>query len=177
MPSIPGLSFSPLTPQGNGSGDGNATPIQQAVRTLSYKVPRTVGAASPIPSQLLNSQGSAGVQAPMGGQMPSNVGPSMGSAPTPDVGLEEILRRLFGMQIPAQEAQGPSMGASMAPAPQFTPGIEDRNAAVGPPIQPPTPVKQERFPEQGGSLGGGLGEGMDVVSNPMKQKGGFGFGR
>lgn len=178
MASIPGLTFSPLAQQGGPNGEGNAAPsVQEAIRTLSYKIPRTVGAASPIPQALLSAPGGAGVSRPgsMGGA--PSAGP-MGQAPgAPTLGFEELLRKLFGLGAPEQMAgqmSGQMAPQGLAPAPRFTPGYADQNAQVGPPIMPQAPVKTGRVPDEGGALGGAIGGQEDLASNPMKQK--FGLG-
>jgi len=80
MPNDPlGISFSPFGQDQNASGPGGprgASP-QEAVRILSLRTPRTVGAASPIPSPLMNAPGGA----------------SFGPA---GANLEQLLAILFG---------------------------------------------------------------------------------
>ena len=84
-----GVSFSPT-----GNGGPNAqkpTPVQQAIQTLSLRVPSHVGASAFTPQALLPS--------------PTESGGSVGGAP--DMLLEAIKRLLFG---PAQQGTQPVPG-------------------------------------------------------------------
>jgi hypothetical protein len=81
-----GLSFTPGQPQnGQQSGQqggqprGNVSPVQQAIQTLSLRIPRVVGAGGLAPQALLTAQG----------------GSALGNPNSASV-LEEIRRRLFG---------------------------------------------------------------------------------
>jgi hypothetical protein len=65
-----GLSFSPLQPPafgGPGSNGNNAlgnngpSPVQEAIRILSLRIPRVVGAGALAPLGLLNSLGASGL--------------------------------------------------------------------------------------------------------------------
>ncbi len=98
-----GLSFSP-TSQDTASKPFNAqTPTQDAIRLLSLRIPRVVGAGAPISGALLNAPGSAGMPAGM----------SIGSTPgTPQLSLEDILRKLFG-QMMGTGTQPPSAAPSV----------------------------------------------------------------
>lgn len=144
-----GISFSPLGnqsqsgPGGSPSAGGASNPVQDAIRTLSYRQPRTVGGGAPINASLLNAQGAAGLPQAS----------AMATPAAPTGGLEEILRKLFGLppQMAPQAApeaagappamdQGTGMGSfqsqpqsfqpmmggsamSTPPPPRFTPGI------------------------------------------------------
>ena len=170
-----GLSFSPLTQgqnrtgQASPSGGGSQNPVQDAIRTLSYRVPRTVGAQSPIPQALLSAPGGQG--------LPQSSLP--GTQAQPSLGLEDILRKLFGltpqaspmapppeaggaspmfdpgiglapMGGTAQSLQGVMGGQSQAPAPRFTPGIGSGDVGpleVGQPQADPFPF--DKAPEPG----------------------------
>ena len=147
-----GISFSPLeNPQFNNQGGrpgapGAANPIQQAIRTLSYRTPRTVGAPSPIPNALLQSAGGANVPQstpwtpqtaptplptasapPAPPAQPSPVAPPFAGptttpdTPAPEFGFEALLRRLFGLpEATASPAAGwmPPPPSMTAPPPQ-----------------------------------------------------------
>jgi hypothetical protein len=59
-----GISFSPFAQQPNGASQTGYNPSapaspQDAIRTLSLRLPRVVGASAPAPQALLNSPGSA----------------------------------------------------------------------------------------------------------------------
>lgn len=107
-----GVSFSPTEKNQQQQPDqmgGGQTPIQDAIRTLSLRIPqfRSQGLA-PLP--LLMAPGSRGVmpgmtpmRAPgMGGQMPA--------------GLQQIMASMFGGQ------QTPTPSTPSAPPPHITPG-------------------------------------------------------
>lgn len=109
-----GLSFNPVgeDPQQQGQApQGSQTPIQDAIKTLSLRIPnfRTQGSLAPLP--LLQSQGSLGMQP--------------GGSP-----LEQMLMRLFGAQGPMSPQQMPSGTSGGIPPPVIRPG-------GGSPIQPP----------------------------------------
>lgn len=82
MPNDPmGISFSPAPDNQQQQNGQRPTPVQQAIQTLSLRIPRTVGAASGAPSELLNGQGGAG----LGGGNPNSA-----------FLLEQLIRKLFG---------------------------------------------------------------------------------
>jgi hypothetical protein len=114
-----GLSFSPFSGNNNGATrdqNGGVSP-QEAIRILSLRVPRTVGAAAPIPSALMNAPGGAS----LGGGQPS---PGLSG-----MNLEMLLRHLFG-----QPSGQPSMpgGPGM---PSGMPSMPGMMAPSGPPIR------------------------------------------
>ena len=145
-----GISFSPNNqggPMGKAGQSGQAgvtdtaSPIQQAIRILSLRIPRVVSQGAPINQSLLSGPGSAGLN-------------------TGGLSLDELLRRLFGVQpggqvpaLPAQQSVGSPQSAiaamsqpaapswapspSAAPSPLFTPGINPGAPTPGNPI--PTP--------------------------------------
>lgn len=81
MPIDPmGISFSPSGDPSQQQNGQKPTPVQQAIQTLSLRIPRTVGAASGAPQQLLQGQGGAG----------------LGGNPNAAMTLEALIRRLFG---------------------------------------------------------------------------------
>jgi len=87
-----GLTFSPTatTDPTKAQRDPNA-PVQEAIRTLSLRIPKVLGARGMAPAPLLNGPGAAGVMNPQG------------------MDLERLLRMLFGQmtgQTPAQSAPG-----------------------------------------------------------------------
>lgn len=112
-----GLSFSPTnlpdrmngTPGSQPSATGPFNPVQDAIRTLNYRIPRSVGVHGIAPSPLLNAQGAAGFtgSAPMGSP-PSAVGPQTAPRnqgnPVVDE-LEQWLRKLLG-NAPASQVDG-----------------------------------------------------------------------
>lgn len=79
MPDPLGISFMPGA-QGDQGNNPQQTPVQQAIQTLSLRIPRVVGAGSLAPGQLLNAPGGAG----------------LGGNPNSAALLEQIRRMLFG---------------------------------------------------------------------------------
>ena len=126
-----GTSFSPLQ-RGPGDGrekpGGGGQPTQEAIRTISTRIPRMAqGGAGIAPQPLLNAPGGMGMASPMGTAAQPNLG-----------GLEELIRRLFGL-VGGGQGQ-PGMGGSPmgAPAPHVTPGIQ--GPATMPTPAPPEPT-------------------------------------
>ena len=94
-----GLSFMPGE-QGNADPNGQKpTPIQQAIQTLSLRIPRTVGAGSAVPGQLLSSPG----------------GSALGGNPNAAALLEQIRRMLFGGGANFGHPGGPVPPGGMPP--------------------------------------------------------------
>lgn len=156
MPNF-GISFSPFSDDNSGKQNPRGPQVspQEAIRVLSLRVPRTVGAGSPIPGQLLNGAGGAAFG---GAQTPS--GPTPG---TPNMGLEELLAMLFGqrrsmsqgLSLPIDQSPGgnsaggtfppmiPGAGDYPAPPPQPTPAPPPKFTPVQPPAAPdPMPWDQ-----------------------------------
>lgn len=134
MADVPGLTFSPLGgPDSKNPNDPNAqsapqgyAPIQDAIRTLSFRIPKFGGATSPIPPGLLNAGGMGGLD------------------------LQGILRSLFGFQpgmaLPGASAMGgvggsPMGGGGSAPPPSVTPGNTQPTPPrpYDPTVTPPPP--------------------------------------
>ena len=165
-----GISFSPFsqTPNqrsGGGPGGSGAAPTpQDAIRILSLRTPRTVGAASPIPGPLLNAPGGAA----FGGS---------------GLNLEQLLQLLFGRRVPgAPGAMGPSMQAPGGGSPAFDQGMglspmggQDTSAA---PSKIPLPfIKpgQGELPVSPGGSGNGAGTfPAPPWEAPVDRGGGFG---
>ncbi len=143
-----GVSFSPGQQggQGQAQGAGRPSPVQQAIQTLSLKLPRVAGAGSVAPDALLNSAG--------GGQLG---GPTDAASM-----LEAIKRMLFGNQggqpgqmhnlpMPGRQAApggtmpGPNPGGFQAPEPPpyLTPHIAPTE---GKPEPPPSPAGLQSTP-------------------------------
>ena len=155
MPNEPlGISFSPFSQQNQqqnqqgGPGARAASP-QDAIRILSFRPPRTVGAASPIPQQLLNAPGGAA----LGG-----FGPAGGD-------LEQLLALLFGAgkNMPGGGSfnERPAQGA---PMPWDTGGMPWDQPTGGPfggkaPVPSVRPGQEEprdnTMPTPGGTAGPG----------------------
>lgn len=133
-----GLSFSPLGDRNGGQNDpregggAGASPIQDAIRVLSLRIPQFAGPGSIAPQQLLNSPGAAGI-APPGGLQPG--------------GLEQFLKFLFGQMAGASGMQ------PTAPMPGGMPGAPGGAAPpkIGPGVQAPAPGGA--FPEIPGPQG------------------------
>ena len=123
MPNL-GISFSPFSDQTETNPHAPSPTPQDAIRVLSLRYPRTVGAASPIPQQLLAGQGNGA--ASFAGVMPQAMN------------LDQLLAMLFGQQrpstqpLPARGIAGPgqTMGGSF-------PGYQ---APVEQPAEEPTPA-------------------------------------
>ena len=118
-----GQSFSPLRqgPDAGRAKPGGGSQTQEAIRTISTRIPRiTQGGQSLAPAPLLNAPGGMGMAAPMG------------TAGAPSLGLEELIRRLFGLLGGGAPMGGPApMGAPGGMAPMA-------GAPLGAPLAPPT---------------------------------------
>ena len=158
MPNL-GISFSPFADDkgANTNPRGPQVSPQEAIRVLSLRVPRVVGAGSPIPQALLNAPGGAafggGGNASMGGGQASMGG---GQAPSGSgMGLEELLAMLFGQRRPAITTpslpidQSPGGGPTGGTFPPMVPGAGDRPAPQPSPAPPPkfTPIEPPAAPE------------------------------
>jgi hypothetical protein len=132
-----GQSFAPLGDedmQNRANGNQGASPVQEAIKTLSMRMPRTVGAGAPAPAALLNSLGGAGLPTPMGGGQPDNP-------------LLEALKRLLGG----------ALGGSGLPS--FGGGVSSPLSALGGSAPPPSPMEQTGKPRvQYQDLGGGVAD-------------------
>lgn len=130
MTTTPGISFSPIQDDPTQHGPTANRPIQEAIRTLSLRIPQTRPGANAIaPNALMSAPGAAGLAPASGG---ANLG-----------GLEQILRKLFGLPAtgsfaPSLMAAGPApagagggggnialmpSGSGSAPLPNITPGV------------------------------------------------------
>lgn len=95
-----GLSFAPTGQNEAQNRDQAQTPIQDAIKVLSLRIPSFVGAQGVAPNALLQAPGASGMPGGMG--VPG--------------GLEEWLRRLLGgdmgqMGVPMGPAPAPHIGA------------------------------------------------------------------
>jgi hypothetical protein len=89
-----GISFSPFgqpNQQDQQGPSGRGASPQDAIRVLSFRPPRTVGANAPVASQLLNARGGAG----FGGSPLGGFGPAGND-------LEQLLALLYGLRKPMQ---------------------------------------------------------------------------
>lgn len=140
-----GVSFSPAQQGGQGQAQAGPrqSPVQQAIQTLSLRMPRVAGAGSLAPQALLNSPGGANMSGPVDAA-------SM---------LEQIKRMLFGNQQPGQVGTGPDLprdnggSAPTPPSPMdpggrgmpvpgpggFTPPWQPPQQPGAPPEAPPAP--------------------------------------
>lgn len=155
-----GLSFSPTQQNQNNqnpnnqspTAGGSGSPIQDAIKVLSLRIPHITGPGGIAPPSLLNSGGGAGIG-----------GGTMGQPG----GLEEFLRRLFAGQMgqqggsapppnvhpgtggtePGPVEQGPQPGASYAGPANRSPNTGfNGNGPTGPLVDGPTPPGQYRPP-------------------------------
>lgn len=132
MPTEMGLSFAPTgnrdQDQANGS---NQTPLQDAIKVLSLRMPSFVGAAQGIsPLAGMAGGGSAGV-------------PNIGGVPG---GLEDLLRRLFGGGGGLQPAGVPPLG----PPPPTVSFPEIPGQPSGRPVGPGPDPSNTREPANAG---------------------------
>lgn len=104
-----GLSFSPLgqggptNPNNPGTPSGGGNPVQDAIKVLSLRIPKVVGAGAPSPQVLLGGAG--------GG--PGGAGAAPGAAGFGGGGnaalFEQLLRSLFGGGEPQTGINRPGM--------------------------------------------------------------------
>ena len=115
--------------QPGGEPGPQVSPLQQAIRTLSLRLPRVGGAQALAPGALLNAPGGAGL-AGMGGMT-----------------LEQLLMQLFGGGPAAAGgnagAAGPQGGIGGPPTPRIIPGTTPGI----PPPQPPFIDRTTPIPE------------------------------
>lgn len=179
MDKLSGISFSPLNrsdktarPAGGSPGPGAAasTPIQQAIKVLSLRMPRVVGAAATTSPALLNAVGGAGGgftyprPRPVGGMSaegPRVMAPTAGAAASPQapsLGLEDLLRKLFGFGAAIPGAAS-GLSAPMTPTPSGLAGPTTLNPSAPPPriqvglevpgMQGPLVIPRDFFPKDG----------------------------
>lgn len=140
-----GQSFAPLgdpnNPTRQQGGNGQASnPVQEAIRVLSLRLPRVLGAGTPAPGVLLNSPG--------GSMLPGLPGATGGAPANP---LTTILRQLFGPTVGAPSMMGaPAPMQQSAPPPNVEYGNEPPKAptltaAPLPPMPEPEPVQAPVF--------------------------------
>ena len=143
-----GLSFAPRSQDeiaARGTGGPSPSPIQEAIRILSLRLPRAFGASAPAPSALMAGAGAPSRAAALPG-------------PTTNPILEQLLRALLGGMAPQGMARGlpglpvpgGAMGAfglppgPMGPAPRspiLTPGFRFEQQPPSPgPVAPPAPA-------------------------------------
>lgn len=150
-----GLSFMPGDAGNADPNKSQQSPVQQAIQTLSLRIPRTVGAGSAAPGQLLNSPGG------------SALGGNVNSAAL----LEQIRRMLFGgganfgtptaPGAPVLPTPSPAMGPMPgAPIGAPRPGLADPGASLrlppkftvgdpnGPGVEEPKPMEAAQTPEE-----------------------------
>lgn len=139
-----GQSFAPLggeddLQQRQQAQGGGISPIQEAIKLLSLRIPRFMG-QTPIPQPLLNSPGMAG--------LPSGV--LQGTSQNPlQQALELIIKGGFGAGGTSGGTASGSGGTILPP--KIIPGIDEGEPAPGtmykPPTQPaPTPAAPQQPP-------------------------------
>lgn len=163
MEKLTGDTFSPLnrsmgtggTRTGSGgAGADRSTPIQQAIRVLSLRVPKVAGAAAPVAQSLMAAPGGAalggmnlGALGPAGGasasQAPS-ASPISGPSPAQptqgaSLGLEDILRKLFGLGSAIPGMVSPGGVLPQAPGAGGWRTVNDNALAGGQPPSAPPP--------------------------------------
>ena len=130
-----GLNFSPTNANLNDEGsDPGVAPIQSAIQTLSYRMPRISGGSPIAPPSLMQGPGSGapGGMAPMGG-------PGGNLTAGGGIDIEALLRLILSGQF-GQMGQMGSAPASM-PAPNIVPGGGDV------PLTPPPGAGMPKSPE------------------------------
>lgn len=109
-----GVTFAPY--QDPSGQNASVTPIQQAIKMISLRIPRVAGAAAPAPAALLNSPGGAGR-------------PDVHSAV-----LQTILKTIMGGSLPMSD-QAPPV-SPVGPPPMADPGIAPSPVSDSRPIDP-----------------------------------------
>lgn len=110
----------------NAAQPGGGGGIQEAVRMLSLRLPRVLGAHAPVALPLLQSQGGAGL-------------------PAPNPAVAALIQQLFGGM-----AQGMPSGGMMGGAGGLIPKT---SFVTNPPVDdPPTDTHQALHPSRGGGL-------------------------
>lgn len=154
-----GQSFTPMSEeerlrrQGM-PGQAGTNPIQEAIKVLSLRIPRVLGAGAPVSRELLTGPGAGGLPTPQPiGGAPSPAGPQpspMGQnpfTPTPEMApqqFENPLQEFFNRIIMSGSAPSPEAGQQAPPPPRVgivTPGVEDPN----PPMPTTVPSVRERI--------------------------------
>lgn len=158
----PGLSFSPFNQRPGQAAPGVAqSPVQDAIKILSFRMPSVVGASAPAPSGLL------------GGPTPQGAGVGGGL-------MQEFLKRLLiGQQATGGPSPAPSMpsmsspmglgqtnpfSASMGSSPSSMPSPDTSNPLPASvqfkdPLDRMQPPGVPAPPMPGSGPGGGLGGG------------------
>lgn len=138
----PGASFQPgLNDNGDEERRRRNAGVQEAIKVLSLRMPRVVGASAPAPSALLNAPGSGGnpqidsvvnqiLQRVMGsgGQAPTNAAPSVpmsapsATRPSPTTPLSSMMRPSSPAVAPHAPPSAPQQGfrPPTPPPPSFT---------------------------------------------------------
>jgi hypothetical protein len=139
-----GVSFMPngdqrfQRPQDQPGGMSRA-PLQEAVKILSMRVPRVVGANPLAPLSLLQGQGAGGLQP---GQLEQlmrtlGIGPSMQTGEVPTTGAGPSVG---GAPSPFASMQSLMPTASNTPTVSVTAGAREGEGTMPPPAEPPQPA-------------------------------------
>lgn len=154
-----GLSFSPLgqggptNPNNPGTPSGSGNPVQDAIKVLSLRIPKVVGAGAPSPQVLLGGAGGG-----MGGAASVPGGAGLGGNAAM---FEQLLRQLFG--------GGGSVGTAPS-GPQFDPMQGNSGPAMPPqpnqagPFNGPLPTPPR--PGSGPTPTFGYGDGTNPAPLP-----------
>lgn len=131
-----GQSFAPLgnddpRQQPGAVGGPGGSPVQEAIKLLSLRMPRTLGASAPAPQGLLNSHGMAG----------------MGGNPLTALIMQMLQQGGMGAQGAAGAAPAPKVGYVAPPlppgsAPIWNPPTETAPAPGGTAGPAPTPRQE-----------------------------------
>lgn len=158
-----GVNFQPGSKNDqNGANGSNTTGVQEAIKVLSLRLPKVVGARAVAPGELLNAQGSGG-------------------NPMIDSVVNQVLARYFPTEAPMMGqapgqapvlGPGPGESSTMPPsrpirAPHVSPGTGAPPPAVKGPTadrppnvtvdKPLSPIAPPELPMTGGSPSGGDG--------------------
>jgi hypothetical protein len=121
-----GVSFMPGGDQQYQRPGGNVNPVQEAIRVLSLRVPKVVGASPLAPLALMTSKGSGGLPSGLVENLLRSLAPPGG---TPTTGVPQTSL----VPAPAASLPEPAAPPVPGPTPPTAPGI-----APGP--EPPTPA-------------------------------------
>ena len=150
---ITGVSFRPGDPQQQQYGQSNgqsSNPVQEAIKVLSLRLPKVVGARATAPTPLLTSQGSAGnrVDSVVNQVLARIFG--QGAAP---VAAPMIPTKMPGERAPSDEPVSGTMPIEAPPAKSPLVDFQRPTPPLGPGVRadktPSFVFKDDRWPDLG----------------------------